>query len=130
MKQAVWSLALSLLSLSASAFTMEQRCVIANRDCFVLRAPAGGLSPERRMDRANERLAYILGNETLRPKNVRAINCGEWIEIRVGRSLLVTVTWADAMANGLEMQSLAYVWLQRLRVALPEAQPYNNRRRL
>src|SRR5436305_15052159 len=77
----------------AGAFTMAQKCVIANELCFVARASAGGLTPEKRIDRVNERLAYILGYENLRPGNIRmaALPDGS-LQIRVGRSLLTTVT--------------------------------------
>jgi hypothetical protein len=128
MKKTVWVLAASLLPLlagsPASAFTMAQRCVIAYRDCFVMRAPAGGMTPEQRLDRVNERLAYILGYESLRPSSIRTVPQGSAVEIRVGKSLLTTVTPADARANGTRnVMGLAQVWLRNLRAALPEARP-------
>src|SRR5260221_5342735 len=77
----------------AGAFTMTQKCVIANELCFVTRASAGGISPEQRLNRVNERLAYILGYENLRPNNIRMVAMANGAqEIRVGKSLLVTVT--------------------------------------
>jgi hypothetical protein len=128
MKKTLWVLAVSLLPLlagsPASAFTMAQRCVIAYRDCFVMRAPAGGMTPEQRLDRVNERLAYILGYESLRPSSIRPVRQGSGVEIRVGKSLLTTVTPADARANGTRnVMGLAQVWLRNLRAALPEARP-------
>jgi hypothetical protein len=128
MKKTVWVLAASLLPLlagsPASAFTMAQRCVIANADCFVMRAPAGGMTAEQRLDRVNERLAYILGYESLRPSNIRAQRQGAAVDIRVGKSLLTTVTPADARANGTRnVMGLARVWLRNLRAALPQARP-------
>src|SRR6266699_2753727 len=66
------AMVLSMVALSpAGAFTMTQKCVIANELCFVSRASAGGFTPEQRIDRVNERLAYILGYENLRPGNIR-----------------------------------------------------------
>jgi hypothetical protein len=45
-------------------------------------------------------------------------------QIRVGRSLLVTVTRADARANGARSpRTLARVWLRNLRDAMPQARP-------
>src|SRR5712691_5984020 len=119
------ALVLSLLSMSrAGAFTMTQKCVIANELCFVSRAGAGGMTPEQRIDRVNERLAYILGYESLRPNNIRMVAAGPDVEIRVGRSLLVTVTPADARANGARRpESLARLWLRNLRDAMPQARP-------
>jgi hypothetical protein len=108
----------------AHSFTMSQRCVIANEDCFVMRVPAGGMTAEQRLDRVNERLAYILGYESLRPNTVRLAKMGESVQIMVGRSLLTTVTLADARANGTrDVMGLARLWQRNLREALPEARP-------
>lgn len=105
-------------------YTMAQRCVIANEDCFIMRASSGGVTPERRLDRVNERLAYILGYENLRPGNIRLAQRGDAFDIVVGRSLLTTVTPADARANGTRnVRGLAGVWLSNLRRALPQARP-------
>jgi hypothetical protein len=105
-------------------YTMAQRCVIANEDCFIMRAASGGMAPERRLDRVNERLAYILGYENLRPNNIRTVDRGPAVAIYVGRSLLTTVTPADARANGTRnVRGLASVWLRNLRRALPQARP-------
>jgi hypothetical protein len=116
-------LSVSLMS-QAGAFTMTQKCVIANELCFVSRASAGGITPEHRIDRVNERLAYILGYENLRPGNIYMVQKGQDIAIMVGKSLLTTVTRADARANGARNpQTLANIWLRNLRNALPQARP-------
>jgi hypothetical protein len=109
----------------AGAFTMTQKCVIANELCFVSRAGAGGMTAEQRIDRVNERLAYILGYESLRPNNIRMVAMpGGAEQIRVGRSLLTTVTRADARANGARNPAtLGRIWLRNLRDALPQARP-------
>src|SRR5262245_45275897 len=109
----------------AGAFTMAQKCVIANELCFVDRASAGGLTPEKRIDKVNERLAYILGYENLRPGNIRMVSMGNrGLAIMVGRSLLATVTRADARANGARNpETLGRIWLANLRQALPQARP-------
>jgi hypothetical protein len=116
----------SLLSVApARASTMSQKCVVANMDCFPLRASAQKMTPEQRTDQVNDRLAYILGYEALEQSNIRTrmTNNGE-VEIRVGSSLLVTVTEADARASGAaDIQSLAQIWTNNLRVALPQASP-------
>jgi hypothetical protein len=119
------AIVVSMFALSpAGAFTMTQKCVIANELCFVSRAGVGGMSPEQRIDRVNERLAYILGYENLRPNHIRMVSVGPDVEIRVGRSLLVTVTRADARANGARRtETLARVWLRNLRDAMPQARP-------
>ena len=117
---------LSLLGVApAGAFTMTQKCVIANQLCFVSRVGAGGMTAEQRIDRVNERLAYILGYEDLRPRNIRLVSMrGNAVAIRVGHSMLVTVTRADARANGARNpRTLARVWLRNLRDACPQARP-------
>jgi hypothetical protein len=115
----------SMFALSpAGAFTMTQKCVIANELCFVSRASAGGFNPEQRIDRVNERLAYILGYENLRADNIRMVAMGPDVQIRVGRSLLVMVTPADARANGARRpETLARLWLRNLREYMPQARP-------
>jgi hypothetical protein len=112
----------------AGAFTMTQKCVIANQLCFVSRVGAGGMTAEQRLDRVNERLAYILGYENLRPGNIRMVSTPSGAQqIRVGKSLLVTVTRGDARANGARNPStLARVWLRNLRDAMPQARPMAN----
>jgi hypothetical protein len=126
-----WRLAGSLIGLSilagsaAGAATMAQQCVIADKVCFVMRASDGPLSPEQRIDRVNDRLAYILGHESLRPGSVQAVPLANGdAKIRVGRSLLTNVTRADAVANGAPSpQALALIWVSNLRTALPQAEP-------
>lgn len=109
----------------AGAFTMTQKCVIANELCFVARVGAGGMSAEDRINRVNERLAYILGYENLRPGNIRLASMpGGSVAITVGNSLLTTVTRADARANGARNpRTLANMWVRNLRQAMPEARP-------
>jgi hypothetical protein len=116
----------SLLGVTpARAYTMAQQCVIANTLCFPLRASASGMTPERRIDQVNDRLAFILGYEVLQPENIRTRpTTGGEVEIWVGRSLLATVTWADARANGTPSpQAVARIWASNLRGALPQARP-------
>ncbi len=123
------AMAISMMGVvPAGAFTMTQKCVIANELCFVTRTNAGGMTAEERLNRVNERLAYILGYENLRPGNVRLVSMPNGAqEIRVGRSLLVTVTRADARANGARNpRTLGRLWLRNLRDALPAARPLAN----
>jgi hypothetical protein len=120
------AIVLSMVGMApAGAFTMTQKCVIANELCFVARVGAGGMTAEQRIDRVNERLAYILGYENLRPNNIRMVSTGAGgVEIRVGRSLLTTVTRADARANGARNpRTLGNIWLRNLRDAMPQARP-------
>ncbi len=104
-------------------YTMQYKCVVANELCFVVRVGAGGLDATQRVDRLNERLAYILGYERLAPGNIYIRNVNGSPTIYVGRSELFTVTNADAEANGTTPAALAQNWLANLRHALPQARP-------
>jgi hypothetical protein len=129
MKQWMWLGAMAAVStlgsVPAGALTMTQKCVIANTLCFSVRAAAAGMTPQQRIDHVNDRLAVILGHETLQPENLRTRQtAGGDVEIWVGRSLLATVTRADARANGsADPQSVADRWASNLRAALPQARP-------
>lgn len=112
---------LLVTAIPSPAAKLTQRCVVANENCFVLRGPAAGLTPEQRIDLVNDRLANILGYENLRSVYLRP-NHGD-VEIRVGHSLLVTVTSRDALDNGTNTGALARVWGRRLLVVLPQARP-------
>jgi hypothetical protein len=133
MKRWIWAAGL-LLSLPVMAnaqvdtrpfseFTTAQKCIIANELVFIMRAGAGGLSPEQRIDRVNEQLAYILGYEPLNPSRTRAIRRGDHYEIFIGNSKLVSVYPVDARANGTTLARLANNWVTNLRRTLPQARP-------
>lgn len=120
----VIALVLLLCCPVAIAFTMAERVVVANELIAIARVPAGGLTPDERIDEINDRLAYIIGFERLSPDNISAIIApGGSRAIMVGRSLLMTVTPADARANGTTVAGLTREWLQNIREILPEARP-------
>lgn len=107
----------------AGAFTMSEKIVVANDLVAIARVPAGGMSASERIDRVNERLAYILGYEPLNPGSIRAARLRGAMGIMVGDQLLVTVTTNDARANNTTVSALTNVWLRRARAALPQARP-------
>ncbi|MDH7480889.1 MAG: hypothetical protein QHH26_02800 [Armatimonadota bacterium] len=107
----------------ASAFTMNEQVVVAGELIAIARVPAGGLTPTQRIERINERLAYILGYERLSPSAIYLVPKGDCIAIMVGRSLLMTVTPRDAKANNTTVSKLAQEWLRNARMALPKARP-------
>lgn len=112
------------LSTSASAFTMSEKVVVANELIAIARVPAGGMTADQRINRVNERLAYILGYEPLAPKDIYAVQgTGGTMSIMVGKRLFLTVTSADAMANNTTVAGLTRDWLMRAREALPQARP-------
>lgn len=108
----------------ASAFTMSEKVVVANELIAIARAPAGGMTAQQRIDKVNERLAYILGYEPLAPRDIYAVRGpGGTMSIMVGNRLLLTVTSADAMANNSTLPVLTRDWLMRARDAIPQARP-------
>ena len=104
-------------------YTTSYKCIIANELCFIVRVGAGGLAPTERVDKLNERLAYILGYERLSPGNIYIQTRNGAPTIYVGRSELFTITSADAEANGASPMALAQMWLANLRHAMPQARP-------
>lgn len=112
------------LSSYAGAFTMSEKVVVANQLIAIARVSAGGMTADQRINRVNERLAYILGYEPLDAKNVYAVpSRGGTMSIMVGNRLLITVTSADAMANNTTVPVLTRYWLVRAREAMPQARP-------
>ena len=119
---AVAALVTALIT-GAWAFTMAEKVVSANDLVAIARVPAGGFSAQERIDRVNERLAYIYGFEPLDPDSIRAVTRGATRVIMVGDTPLITVTPADARANNTTVAGLTRVWLQNAREALPQARP-------
>ena len=117
------TMAAVVIASAASAFTMSEKVVVANSLVAIARAPAGGMTADERIDRENERLAYILGYERLDPASIRLGTCNGERVISVGNTTLITVTAADARANGTTVEGLAQRWLARARAAIPQARP-------
>jgi hypothetical protein len=112
----------------AAPLPLTQRVVIANLDCWAVRAPFKSLSPEERVGRLNDRLAVILGEENLSPSNIYLAPSGAYTHIYVGRSHLFTCVPEDArMAGESSTAALARKWVRKLRVALPQAMKGANR---
>ena len=120
---AIVALCLTTAKAQGTQFTTAYKCIIANEQCFIVRVGAGGLSATQRVDRLNERLAYILGYERLAPGNIYIKTEKGLPVIYVGRSVLFEVTAADGEANGVKPETLAEAWLANLRHALPQARP-------
>ncbi|MHB0997984.1 MAG: hypothetical protein ACYC27_01960 [Armatimonadota bacterium] len=116
-------LMLSAFATFAVAFTMSEKVVVANELVAIARVPAGGFSAQERIDRINERLAYILGNEPLAPRDIRAVRMRGSMAIMVGSELLMTVTSQDAKANNTTITGLTQIWLDQARAAIPQARP-------
>jgi hypothetical protein len=106
--------------------TMDQQVVVASQFVHPIRVGAGGLSVEQRVDRINERLNRIIAREPLSPSNIKLKMVGTEPGIFAGRSLITTVTQADADANNSTPLRLARQWLSAYRHVLPQARPGQN----
>ena len=131
MKKLLITLALSVAILSlmvgmAAAFTTSEKIIVANQLVAIARVPSGGFTADQRIGIVNERLAYILGYEPLGRADIYAVTRRGYTAIMVGKKLLVTVTSRDAAANNTTVSKLTSVWLERARMAIPEARPYAN----
>ena len=96
---------------------------MANKLCFVVRAPAADMPSTKRVDLMNDRLARILGYENLSPDNIRVETVNHEDAIFVGNEMLIDVTKNDAKADHTTRKALAREWVARLRAALPQARP-------
>jgi len=102
---------------------VSRRCVIANIDVWTVTAAFKKLSPEERVNRLNDRLAHVYGNENLSARNVHVVRRREFADLYVGRTHVFTVTPEDAAASSEagDTVSLARKWAERLKKALPQA---------
>lgn len=101
----------------AHSATMTTRCVVGNRECFVLRVGSGNLSAAKRMDLVNDRLAGVLG--TANGNSVRIMEDDSAnLAIFINHTMIVTVTEADAKVNETTVKALAVEWAARLYLAL------------
>lgn len=108
------------------AFTTSEKIIVANQIVAIARVPAGGFSADQRIDKVNDRLAFILGNERLDAGSIRVVKQRGENAIVVGNRLLFTVTAADAKANHTTVNGLTRVWLKAARTAIPQARPRAN----
>ena len=125
------TIALATVGSAASAqdqFSMPQRAVIANKLNFIVQADAQGFTALQRANQLNDRLAYILGYKNLTAANVHVVPAGAYRQIYIGDRKLITVTPADARAEGTtSVDRVTERWVRNLRASLPEARPNANR---
>ncbi|NUQ00624.1 MAG: hypothetical protein HUU35_12300 [Armatimonadetes bacterium] len=82
------------------------------------RAAAGDRSPEERWDMFQKRLQKGLSQYKVGPEDVSIKHRNGEPSIYLGSQFLLTVTDADAAANGSNTMDLAEAWASRLRTAL------------
>ncbi len=87
-----------------------------------IRTAAGGYSVEERVNAIQARANNLLRLGQSVPV-VTVTTAGRDAVIFAGGKLFITVTPADAKANGTTPERLAEVWAQRLRSILPKASP-------
>jgi hypothetical protein len=115
-----------IASALAYGFPLDQQVVIADRMIHPVRASAGGLSPQERVAKINERLNRIIAHEPLAPSNINLRMSNGEPSIFVGRFLVTSVTQTDADMNRTTPLALARQWLRAYRRVLPQARPGQN----
>lgn len=115
--------AVLVFTVPAHSFTMAEQIIVGDDVLMVARVPAGGLSAAQRVAEINERIIRIISTEPLDPSNVRLAKLSGETVIMVGSICLMTVTTADAEANGASVEGLADRWVKNTKATLPQARP-------
>jgi uncharacterized membrane protein len=116
-------LLLVMISSICGAFTMSEKVVVASDQITVLRVSAGGMTPDQRIDRVNERLVEIISYEKLNADNIYLKDAGNSKILMVGSKTLITITPADAEANKMTVNELSQIWLNNAKSAIPQSRP-------
>ncbi|GBD29901.1 hypothetical protein HRbin32_00993 [bacterium HR32] len=128
MKRGILSLlAVSIVATGAAWAQVEDPNVgaiyLCNEVALRIRVPAGGLSVDQRREAVRLRIVRAYATEAVTASNIRLSPQGnDWV-IAVGRTTLLTVTEADARANGTTTAALAQAWAARLRDLMPRCKP-------
>lgn len=103
----------------------QNQVVVGGQLAINFRVPAGGFLPEQRATMVDSRIVEVLSAVNVDAPGVfkitrlsRAVSV-----IGVGHIPLVTVTKADAKANGDTIEQLARIWKNRLKSGLLIASP-------
>jgi hypothetical protein len=97
--------------------------VLAGRELFYLRATVAGYTPRQRWGQLQQRIVQILAQPDCTKQPVIVAKKGLDATISVGKRLFITVTQADARVNKTRVTKLAKLWADKLRAALPLADP-------
>lgn len=101
---------------------------VAGREVLRIRVAAGGIEPNDRVEKFEERLTEILSRAE-RPITIADVELqmsGKIGRITVCGDLLVTVLPEDAAANHTTVEQLARIWLSNLRKSVPLLSPRVN----
>src|SRR5215213_5282603 len=106
MKQVLTLLGLAIMVMSCAGAQEarpagETKLTLGGVWVMQYRVAAGGMSPEQRLDRLQERVVQVLSRADLGPESVRVVpgRGGKSAVIQIGPLTLVTVTLADAQAS-------------------------------
>jgi hypothetical protein len=101
---------------------------VAGKEVLSISVAAGGLSPAERIERLDERLNEILSqsDDPLRPEEIVLGPGNGFVRILARKTLLVTVSEADARSHHATCDGLAKTWLSNLRKTLPQLSPRVN----
>ncbi len=131
---ALWLAVVCLCAAGASAQDQSDRLrpevwSVAGREVLRIRVPVGQMSPRQRVELLDQRLTDILSKaETaIGVADIEMATRGKTVSITVLGELLVTVSQADAEANGTTTERLGKMWLSNIRKTVPLLSPRVNR---
>ncbi len=117
---------LALLLIPAAASNSGE-IVIANQVVLRVRVAPPEMTVGERTLIVERRVVDIISYEKLSPPDVKIKGNPNWPAICVGKHMLITVTPADAQANGTTPMELARSWAENVRRQLPKAEPLGHR---
>lgn len=117
---------LPLLLIPAAASNSGE-IVIANQVVLRVRVAPPEMTVGERTLIVERRVVDIISYEKLSPPDVKVKGNPNWPAIYVGNHMLITVTPADAQANGTTQMDLANKWAENVRRQLPKAEPLGHR---
>lgn len=117
---AAFSLGAPLLApMAAHAVVPPGEVILGNSVVFRFRTPSGGLSPEQRAGKVQERLIDVLGINDLTPNDVKVRGLKEGPTIYVRDVKIVTIDPETAKASGGTREEVARQWARNLMYMLP-----------
>lgn len=106
------------LAESAAAESVPFPVEIDGRPIVIIYTSLGGVSPEERAAKIQERILRFARNRALSPDTINAKEIGPWAEIRAGQDVIMAVTEGDAAAQGRSRLQVAQEYAEVIRRAV------------
>jgi len=109
---------LAALAESATPETAPIPVEIDGRPIVSIYTALGGVSPEERAAKIQERILRFARNRALSPDTMHAEDLGPWAEVRAGQDVIMAVTEGDAAAQGRPRLQIAQEYAEVIRRAV------------